>query len=125
VIYIIDVADKLYCDRLPALCHEWQMFISNIIVILQSLERIPGGGYVLERTHLPDISPTNGFIRKIKQLQQEGVDIDHLSRSGIENQDAILGRFEEPTITLLRIMQRRGDPLLLQQCLVQERDALL
>ena len=100
------IADKLHVDVAAIAGFKLQTIVVNVVPCLELSESCPGTDDVLERTKIPDDLPQKVRVRVAQQSHQERIDINHLSGVGIENQDAILGRFKEPPVTLLGIAER-------------------
>ncbi len=91
---LIHVADKLHGNLAPRFRFQRQICIANIPILLQSFEHGFVRLHVLERTKLPDGFADHFAVRKTQQCNQERVHIADASRANVQNQDAVLRRFE-------------------------------
>jgi hypothetical protein len=106
----IDVADKLHLYPPTVAGLQCHVFVADIPLLLQLRELGLVGEDVLEEAQLPDLLAEECLAREAQQLDQERIHIDDHSRFGIEDQDGVLGRLEEPAVADLRRAQRLLGP---------------
>ena len=101
LIHLVDVADKFDLDPLSLLGLERQIFVANITLRLQLTESGPALCLISEETDLPEFLADEFFLRITQHLFDERIGIEDFPSDGIEDEDGILGGFEEPAIASL------------------------
>ena len=104
---LIDGADEFHFNPPPGAGFQCQVLVADVFLLLQLREVLLVGDDVLEKPQLPDFLAQKFLMRETQQLDQEWIYIHDHPRPGIDDQDAVLGRFEEPAIADLRSAQRR------------------
>ena len=81
---------------------EGQVFVADVAHILQFAESYFRGLNIFEKSQLPEFL-ANKFGRSIPQeLRHKGIGIYDFAGVSIEDQNAVLRRFEEPSVTGFR-----------------------
>ena len=101
--YHIHIADEFHLDQSAAFRPELQVLIADKLILLQRQEGIPAGFDILERTYFPEFLFHKLFPRVAQHVYQVRVDIADRSGFGIQDQNAVLGRFKESPVTKLGI----------------------
>src|ERR1051325_7810970 len=105
MIDLIDVADKLNFDLLPGLGFEWHIVVADIPLVLQFSE----SGFVFlsisKHTDLPKFLAYYLNVRIAQHVLDEGIGIEDLTLSFVEDEDGILSSFKESPIAEFRILQ--------------------
>jgi hypothetical protein len=96
---LIQVADKLHGNLAAVFRFQRQVFVADIPVLLQSLQHGLIGHEVFERANFSDRLADHFPVRITQEFDQERIHISDASRVNVQNQDAILRRFEQPPIT--------------------------
>jgi hypothetical protein len=94
-----------------------QIFIADIAMLLQPLQHGLVGLDVLEWTELANGFAEHFVLGKPQKFVKEWIHIGDASRVKVQNQDAVLGRFEQPAVTEFRGAQRVFCLCLLVFCL--------
>jgi hypothetical protein len=105
LIHLVDVADKFDIDPLSLLGFERQIFVANIPLRLQRTESGSALCLISEETDLPEFLADEFFLGIAQKLFDERIGIEDFPGVGIEDEDGILGGFEEPAIARLRNLQ--------------------
>ncbi len=102
---VVDIADEFDPDRFAAFRAERQIFVANVLVSLEHLESFVTRGDILELADFPKMQTDQSLKWIIQQIEQEWIRIDDLSTLRIRDQDSVLSRLEEATVTKLRLRQ--------------------
>ena len=96
VVDVIDVADELHFHVPSILGFERQILVPDIPLLLQFSKRGPARVDVPEQADIPEVLAQQFGARIAQQVQQERVRVGNRPGVRIEDEDAILGRLEEP-----------------------------
>jgi len=102
----INVADEFHLNQAAVFRLERQVFVADKFILLQRQKGIPADLDVLERADFPEFLFHKFFTRVAQHVDQIGVDVVYQTRLGIQDQDAVLGRFEESAVAKLRLDER-------------------
>src|SRR5688500_19470306 len=105
LIHLLDVDHKFHVDPLSLLGLERQIFIANIALRLQLTESGPAFCLISKETDLPEFLADEFFLRITQQLFDERIGIEDFASAGLEDEDGILGGFEETAISSLGKLQ--------------------
>ena len=105
MIDLIDVADKFNFDLLPGFGFEWQILVADIAFVLQFSESRFVFLGISEHTELPKFLADHLDLRIPQHVLDEGISIEDLTVSFIEDEDGVLCRFKESPIAEFRILQ--------------------
>src|ERR1017187_4708483 len=95
---LIYVADKLQGNVATISRFQWQVFIVDIAILLQSIEHDFIRLDVLEGAKLADGFADHFIAGKTQKLKKERIYIGDASRANVQYQDAIFRRFKQPPI---------------------------
>ncbi len=104
---LIDIADKFHGDLPPVLCFEWDVFVTDVTLTLKFPESRFARLDIIERAHFPELLSHEVFMSISQHICQEGIYVGYLTRVCIEDQDPVLGRFEESPVARFRDPQVR------------------
>jgi len=99
--YAIDEIDAAheFDVKLLSLCRlHRQVFIADVIILLQLMKPLLVYLYVFEEAQLPDVLALAHFKRIAEQVGDVRIGVDHHAGLGIEDQNAVFGRFEQAAI---------------------------
>jgi len=95
----IDVADKLHGNGAAVFGFKGEIFIADVLFILQFGERELAFLDVFEWPNFPECRSQQFFERVTQQINQEGIGVCYRSRLRVEDQDSIFGGLEEAAIS--------------------------
>ena len=75
-----------------------QIIEANGSFFMQCLHGTLVGGLVTEDADFPEFLANEIFARVVEQLEHERVDVGDLAGGGIEDEDAVVGGFEEAAV---------------------------
>jgi hypothetical protein len=108
----VHVAHELDGDLAAIAGLERQVLVAHEVVALKLGERLLGRGDVLEHAEVPEVPADQLAVRVAGELGQERVDVIDPPGRGVDDEDAVLGRFEQPSISELagceRLLRQRG-----------------
>jgi hypothetical protein len=73
-----------------------QVFIADVLIVLELLEGLFVGRDVLELSDFPELKTDDFPKGKIQEIDQKRICVDDLACFAIEDENSVLGRFEEP-----------------------------
>src|SRR5690606_26202190 len=89
---------------------EREMLVAYILVAPKRFIGLTAGGNVLERSDFPKLLAEEFSVLIPQHLCQEWVRIDDVAAIRVENQDTVLRRFEQASITQFRRFQEYFGP---------------
>src|SRR6202011_2282341 len=90
----VDITNELDLNFPAGLRAERKIFVTDVLLGLQFLERCLVRCDVFEQTDLPELEADYAFERIVEQIEQKWIHIDDLAAVGVEDQDAVLRGFE-------------------------------
>ena len=97
-VHRVDVADELDLDLPTALGLQGQVVVADVALLPQFVVGDPVRIPVPEQADLSEFLAQEFVVLVAQQPAHERVGVDDLARAGVEDEDAVLGRLEEPTI---------------------------
>src|SRR4029077_2720296 len=90
----INTTNKLDMDLLASLGAKWAVFVPDVLFSLQLRERGLIRSDVFKQADLPELEADDAVEGIVEQIEQKGIHVDNPATVGVEDQDAVLGRFE-------------------------------
>ena len=103
---IVDVADELHVDAPPVVRLERQILVADVALLLQLPEGHLARLDVAKQADFPEFLPHQFAARVAKQSEQIRVGVEDLPGIGVQDQDAVLRRLEEPAVARFGNVQR-------------------
>ena len=97
VTHLIHIADKLHGDFATVSRFERQVLVTDVPMLLKSLQHGLVGLHVLKWTKLTNRLPNHFISGEAQEFYQERIHVGDAPRVDIQNQDAVFCRFKQAT----------------------------
>ena len=97
-VHHVDIADELDVELAAVRPFQRQVLVADVFIPLQFQEFHLTVEDVREKAQVPDPLPQELVVREAEHLDQERIDVQDRSRIRVEDQDAVLSRFEEAPV---------------------------
>src|SRR5664280_2534105 len=101
----IEVADELHVNAPPVRGLQRQVFITDVLLLLQFQEVGLVRHDALEEPEVPDVLPQELLAGEPQHLGQERIHVDDYAGVCLEDQNAVLGSLEQTAVAGLRSAQ--------------------
>ena len=112
LVHQIGAADELDLDPPPVFRLQGQPLVANPVGLLQLGKSDFGSILSFEWADFPQFPAQKFFLRVAEQILHERIGVHHLPGHGVENEDAVGGRFKQPPVTQFGGAYRLSTPCL-------------